>query len=602
MMRDALIYLCAAVLCVPIAKRLGLGSVLGYLVAGVLIGPYGMGFVEDVESIKDFSQFGVVLMLFLIGLELDPKRLWDMRREVFGGGLLQFVMCGLALGVGAHYAGLGWTASLVAGLALAMSSTAIAVPIMTERNILSTPTGRSAFAVLLFQDMATIPLLAAIPLLALNPAAHEVPVWIEALKAFGAIAGVIVIGRYLTRPALRLVAGTGLRELFTAFSLLLVIGIAYIMQLADLSMAMGAFLAGVLLANSEYRRALETDIEPFKGLLLGLFFIAVGMSIDLRLLRNNPAYVALLLAGFLLLKIAVMWLTARIIGINRRQRWLFAFLLSQGDEIAFVILGVAGTAGILSVETVSSLTMTVALSMATTAPLLLLHDRVMARKVITEEQADTIDEPTGPVIIAGFGRFGQIVGRLLFANGIGATVLDHDPDQIELLRKFGYKVFYGDATRLDLLKAAGADNASLLINAIDDVDDSLELIDIVRAEFPALNIISRARNVTHYIELRKRGVTVVERETFESALKMGRHALESLGIDPFRAREMAGAFRRHNITAMNKLIPLFGDTVRTLSAAKAGRDELDRQFAQDREKFEENRAASWSEPTARDPG
>jgi glutathione-regulated potassium-efflux system ancillary protein KefC len=339
---------------------------------------------------------------------------------------------------------------------------------------------------------------------------------------------------------------------------------------------------------------LETDIEPFKGLLLGLFFIAVGMSIDLRLLRNDPANVAMLLAGFILFKMVAMWLTARLIGINRRQRWLFALLLSQGDEIAFVIFKLAGGAGILSAETVSSLTMTVALSMATTSLFLLIHDRVIIGNARTAEPADEIAEPVGPVIIAGFGRFGQIVGRLLFANGIGATVLDHDPDQIELLRKFGYKVFYGDATRLDLLKAAGAQNASLLISAIDDVDDSLELIDIVRTEFPALKIISRARNVTHYIELKKRGVTVIERETFESALKMGRHALEIMGVDPFRAREMADSFRRHNVAAMEKLIPVFGDTVRVLSAAKSGREELDRQFADDRAKFEQTHSGSWT--------
>jgi glutathione-regulated potassium-efflux system ancillary protein KefC len=601
MMRDVLIYLCAAVLCVPIAKRLGLGSVLGYLVAGVAIGPYGLAFVEDVESIRQFSEFGVVLMLFLIGLELEPHRLKSMRREVFGGGLAQFALSGLALGVAAYFAGLGWKVALLVGLALGMSSTAIVVPAMTERNFLATPTGRAGFAILLFQDVASIPLLAAIPLLA-HTEAHGTPIWMEALKAFGAIAGVIVIGRYLTRPALRLVARTELRELFTAFSLLLVIGIAYLMQLADLSMAMGAFLAGVLLANSEYRHALETDIEPFKGLLLGLFFIAVGMSINLSLLRIDPAKVALLLGGFLVLKIATLWLTARLVGINRRQRWLFSILLSQGDEFAFVIFGAAGAARLLSAETVSGLTMTVALSMATTPLLLLLHDRVMSRKVIAEEQADTIDEPAGEVIIAGFGRFGQIVGRLLFAHGVRAIVLDHDPDQIEMLRKFGYKVFYGDATRLDLLQAAGASDAALLVNAIDDVEDSLALTDLAAANFPQLQIVARARNVSHYIELRTRGVNLVERETFESALRLGRHTLEALGVDPYRAIEIANNFRRHNLNTMDALIPHFRDELKVLTAAKAGREELERQFAQDREKFEENRAESWSEPTVRDPG
>jgi glutathione-regulated potassium-efflux system ancillary protein KefC len=596
MMLDALVYLCAAVLCVPIAKRLGLGSVLGYLIAGAAIGPWGLGMVSDVESILEFSEFGVVLMLFLIGLELDPKRLWAMRREVFGGGALQFLLCGLALGVAGALFGLGWKAGLVAGFALAMSSTAIAVQTMTERNFLTTPTGRSAFAILLFQDIAAIPLLAIIPLLASEASASDVPMWMGLLKAFGAIAGVIVIGRYLTRPALRLIAATELRELFTAFSLLLVIGISQLMVLAGLSMALGAFLAGVLLASSEYRHALETDIEPFKGLLLGLFFISVGMSIDFGLLLSEPGTVAALVAGFLLLKLITLWIVARIIGVNTRQRWLFAVLLSQGGEFGFVVFAAARSAFVLPPEWEALLTMAVALSMATTPLLLLLHDTIMERKVAAEERADDeIDEPGRPVIIAGFGRFGQIVGRLLFANGIRAIVLDHDPDQIELLRRFGYKVFYGDATRFDLLKAAGAAEASLLVNAIDDVEDSLVLTDLAREEFPNLKIISRARNVTHYLELRKRGVNVVERETFEAALKMGRHALESLGFDPYRAMEVANAFRRHNMTAMDNLIPLFGDSSRVLSAAKAGREELDRQIAEDRVRFEENRGESWSE-------
>jgi len=318
------------------------------------------------------------------------------------------------------------------------------------------------------------------------------------------------------------------------------------------------------------------------------------MSVDFGLLRSAPLTVAALVCGFLVVKMLTLWLVARIVGVSSRQRWLFAILLSQGGEFGFVVFTAAKLNHLLSPEWEALLTMAVALSMATTPLLLLIHDRLILGESRTAEQPDEIDEPVGPVIIAGFGRFGQIVGRLLFANGIGATVLDHDPDQIELLRKFGYKVFYGDATRLDLLKAAGAQTAGLLINAIDDIDDSLELVDIARAEFPALKIISRARNVTHYIELRKRGVAVVERETFESALKMGREALEILGVDPFRAREMAGAFRRHNIAAMDKLLPVFGDTVRVLSAAKSGREELDRQFADDRAKFEATHGKSWT--------
>lgn len=596
-MIDALIYLAAAVICVPIAKRLGLGAVLGYLIAGAVIGPWGLRFIEDVESTLHFSEFGVVLMLFLIGLELEPKRLMAMRRSVFGGGSLQMALCGTALAAGALLLGMDWKAAMVVGAALALSSTAIAVSTMTERNFLPTPTGRTGFAILLFQDIAAIPLLAIIPLLGAQAVANADPGWLSALKAFGAIAAVIVIGLYLTRPLLRIIAATNLREVFTAFALLLVIGISQVMLLAGLSMGLGAFLAGVLLASSEYRHALETDIEPFKGLLLGLFFISVGMAIDFGLLLSKPGMVALLVLGFLLLKIIVLWIVARALDINHKQRWLFAILLSQGGEFAFVVFGASRIAGVLSREWEVLLTMAVALSMATTPLLLILHDWWMARIECAKggkNEADVIDEKDAPVIIAGFGRFGQIVGRLLLANGARAVVLDHDPDQIELLRKFGTKVFYGDATRLDLLHAAGAKDARLLVNAIDDVEDSLKLTDIVREHFPNLKIVARARNVTHYVQLRQRGVEIVERETFESALMAGRHALEVLGFDRFRARDMANIFRRHNINVTEAMIPHFDDDDRLVSAAKAGRDELAEQFANDRKQFEkEHSSKDW---------
>ncbi len=596
-MIDALIYLAAAVICVPIAKRFGLGAVLGYLIAGAVIGPWGLRFIEDVESTMHFSEFGVVLMLFVIGLELEPKRLMAMRKSVFGGGSLQIALCGLALSIGAMLLGLDWKAALVVGAALALSSTAIAVATMTERNFLPTPTGQAGFAILLFQDIAAIPLLAIIPLLATQTIANADPGWLNALKAFGAIGAVIVIGLYLTRPLLRIIAATDLREVFTAFSLLLVIGISQVMLLAGLSMGLGAFLAGVLLASSEYRHALETDIEPFKGLLLGLFFISVGMAIDFGLLLSQPGMVAVLVLGFLLVKIFTLWVVARVIGINLKQRWLFAILLSQGGEFGFVVFGAARLAGVLSKEWEALLTMTVALSMATTPLLLIVHDWWMTRMECANnaaDEADVIDEKDAPVIIAGFGRFGQIVGRLLLANGARAVVLDHDPDQIELLRKFGTKVFYGDATRLDLLHAAGAKNAKLLVNAIDDVEDSLQLTDIVREHFPNLKIVARARNVTHYLELRQRGVEIVERETFESALMAGRHALEAIGFDRFRARDMANIFRRHNISVTEAMIPHFDDDDRLVSAAKAGRDELAEQFSKDRKQFEkEHSSKDW---------
>jgi glutathione-regulated potassium-efflux system ancillary protein KefC len=368
------------------------------------------------------------------------------------------------------------------------------------------------------------------------------------------------------------------------------------MSLVGLSMALGAFLAGVLLASSEYRHALETDIEPFKGLLLGLFFISVGMAIDFGLLLARPGSIALLLAGFLALKTLMLWLLARIIGVTSKQRWLFALLLSQGGEFAFVVFATAQGAGLLERETGGLLTIAVALSMACTPLLLLVRDRVFERVAESQQrEADTIDEDAGgAIVIAGFGRFGQIVGRLLFANGLRAVVLDHDPDQIEMLRKFGYKVFYGDATRLDLLSAAGAGRARLLVNAIDDVDDSLALVDIVRANFPGLRIVARARNVRHYVELRARGVDIIERETFEAALKAGRHVLEATGVDAFRAREMADAFRRHNVSAMEDLVPHFHDENRMLTVARAGREELEELFNRDRERFEQKGGGGWN--------
>ena len=591
-MKEALIFLAAAVVCVPLAARLGLGSVLGYLIAGAAIGPWGFGLISDVVSIQNLAELGVVLMLFVIGLELDPKRLAGMRRVVFGGGAIQLAASGAVLSGAFVLLGLHWQAALVGGLALALSSTAIAAQALTDRNELATPTGQAAFGILLFQDIAAIPLIALVPFVGHVAKPGADPLWMRVGLAVAAVAGVVVVGRYLTAPALRLIARTRLRELFTAFALLLVIGIAELMALAGMSMALGAFLAGVLLAGSEFRHALESDIEPFKGLLLGLFFISVGMTIDFGLLASRPATVALLLAGFLALKIASLWAIARALDICR-QRWLFAFLLSQGGEFAFVVFHTGREARVFTPEWEALLTMVVALSMATTPLLLLAYDRFTGRAARKDREADRV-APEGPVIIAGFGRFGQIVGRLLLANDIRAVILDHDADQVESLRKFGYRVFYGDATRLDLLEAAGARKARLLVNAIDDIDASLALVDRARANFPGLPILSRARNVSHYYELRLRGVEVVERETFESALRVGRAALEALGVDRFRARELADAFRRHNIASVDATLPFYQDEARRMSMARQGREELEKQFARDRERFErEHGGTGW---------
>jgi len=593
-MYEALIFLAAAVICVPIAARFGLGSVLGYLIAGALIGPWGLRLISHVESAQNLAELGVVLMLFVIGLELDPRKLGVMRRTVFFGGAVQLAASGAVLGLAMASIGFTWQAALVGGLALALSSTAIATQAMTERNMLETPTGQATFGILLFQDIAAIPLIALVPFLGHVDKAGANPLWMRVGLAVAAIAGIVVLGRYLVRPALRLIARTNIREIFTAFALLLVIGIAEVMELAGVSMALGAFLAGVLLAGSEFRHALEGDIEPFKGLLLGLFFISVGMSIDFGLLGSQPGAVVALLLGFLLLKILSLWAVARSLAICR-QAWLFAFLLSQGGEFAFVVFGTAREASVFSRDTEALMTIVVALSMATTPLLLMLHDRFIVGGQNKEREADAV-EPVGPVIIAGFGRFGQIVGRLLLASGVRAVVLDHDADQVESLRKFGYKVFYGDATRLDLLQTAGAANARLLVNAIDDVEDSVKLVERVRANFPDLPIVSRARNVSHYYELRIRGVKVVERETFESALKAGRSALEILGEDRYRAKELADAFRRHNVASVDATLEFYEDEGRRMSAARQGREELERQFARDRERFEREHGGGtgWS--------
>ncbi|QKS29879.1 MAG: glutathione-regulated potassium-efflux system protein KefC [Candidatus Accumulibacter similis] len=589
---NALVYLAAAVVCVPIAKRSGLGSVLGYLIAGWLIGPWGLKLVGDVESTLHFAEFGVVLMLFLIGLELELKRLIEMRRAVFGGGSLQMAACGAVLALGLIALGLTWQAAVAAGLALALSSTAIAVQTMNERNLMTAPVGRSSFAVLLFQDIAAIPLIALVPFL--GAAGGEAgDGWLGAAKAIGAIVGVVIIGRFLTRPLMRLIAKSEVREIFTAFALLLVIGIAQLMAGAGLSMALGAFLAGVLLASSEYRHALESDIAPFKGLLLGLFFIAVGMSIDFGQVIARPGLLAALVIGLLLVKGTMLALIAPRLEVPRAERWLFAALLAQAGEFAFVVFGVARAAQVLPRDWEGLLTAAVALSMAATPLLLIAFDRLTASRARTQRAADAIDDQNAPAIIAGMGRYGQIVGRVLLAQGIPITVLDHDPDQIDTLRKFGYHVFYGDATRLDLLTAAGAAQARLLVVAIDDVADSLAVVDLARASFPKLTIVARARNVRHWLELADRGVTAIERETFESSLRSARTALTVLGIEPYEARSIAEAFRRQNMITLNAMLPHFRDEAKTVAIAKSGREELEENLRRDREAREQAGAGGW---------
>jgi glutathione-regulated potassium-efflux system ancillary protein KefC len=525
------------------------------------------------------GQATFAVLLFLIGLELEPSRLWALRRPIFGWGGAQVVGVAAGLFGAALLAGIDWKVALIAGLGLSLSSTAIALASLEERNLMPTPAGKAAFAILLFQDLAAIPLLVAIPLLAPGAEGEDFS-W---LRAALAIAAVLVIGRYAMPPILRYVANTRLREIFTAFALLLVLGIAHLMEYADLSMGLGAFLAGVLLASSEYRKALETDLEPFKGLLLGLFFTSVGMSANLGLLAAEPVRIVALAVGYVVLKMAVLALITRALGVPAAQRWPFAALLAQGSEFAFVVLGVAGNGGVLSEEWVQTLVLVVGLSMALTPLAMLAANRAAkALDARATKPHDRIEPEGARVIIAGFGRVGQIAGRLLSASGIKVTVLDNDPDLIDTLRRFGFRVFYGDATRLDLLRAAGADKAVLLINAIDDMESSLRLTDLAREHFPHLKIVGRARNVTHLFELRARGVDSIERETFDAALLIGRHALEHLGIDAETAERARAKFRDHNLATLETLQPYYRDEAARITIAQIAQQELARSFEEDR--------------------
>lgn len=595
---NAVIYLAAAVIAVPIAKRLGLGSVLGYLIAGIVVGPWGLKLITDVDAILHFSEFGIVLLLFVIGLELNPRRLWQMRWPILGLGGGQVVGCTLALTALGLSLGWPWQMALAAGLGLSLSSTAIALQPLTERSLLGTPGGRSAFSILLFQDIAVIPMLALLPLLGGVTALEGdgEAGWVGALKAVAAVAIVIFGGRFLTRPVFRLIAATGQREIFTAVALLLVMGIALLMQLAGLSMALGTFLAGVLLAESEYRHELESDIEPFKGLLLGLFFTAVGMSVDFGLLFSEPGKVLGLVAALLAIKAAILLTVARIARLPGSQIALFAFLLAQGGEFAFVLFGSAASVSVMDPETVALLTVVVALSMATAPLLVVVNDRLIEPRFSrVETRAHDVPEDEGnPVIVAGFGRFGQIVVRLLYANRIGVTVLDHDPEIIDTLRRFGFKVFYGDATRIDLLEAAGAAKARVLVIAVDSQESSLALADLARQHFPHLKIIARARDLPHAVELMNRDIPVIERETFHSALRLGEETLKALGQPAYAARKKTLTFRQHNEELLKQIHAHWGEDMdKRITLQQQARARLQQNLEADEKAQQEVRGLGW---------
>ncbi|ULN65795.1 glutathione-regulated potassium-efflux system protein KefB [Vibrio gigantis] len=587
-LQSSVIFLAAAVVAVPIAQRAGLGSVLGYLLAGVAIGPWGLGLISDVEAILHFSEFGVVLLLFLIGLELNPKKLWQMRAPILGLGGAQVLITTLIITAIACMFGLTWQTSLVIGMGLALSSTAIALRVIEERELGGKEAGQSGFAVLLFQDIAVIPMLAMLPLLAGNTGGS----WADMLWMLGGVIGLLVGGHFLLRPLFRYVVMSGVRELFTVAALLLVIGIAVIMQQIGLSMALGTFLAGVLLAESEYRHELEIAIDPFKGLLLGLFFISVGMAVNLGLLAESPFAILIAVSALVILKGLVLYALARIFGTQPKARSRMAMILSQGGEFAFVIFTAASAQGILSGEQVSFLLVVVSLSMVTTPLMLKLQDRFFARQLnqISENamSSDVVDR-SPRVIIAGFGRFGQIIGRLMYANKIRITVLESDASQIHILRKFGYKVFYGDSTHLELLRAAGADKAEAIVLCTDSPDEIMKTVDLCKQHFPRLKILARARSRVEAYQLLNHGVSNYSRETFLGALDLGRQTLTELGMHPYKAKRAEAHFRKLDNGMLKELLPQHNEDAELAQRAKEARKELEEIFGHEMENDHQSR-------------
>jgi monovalent cation:proton antiporter-2 (CPA2) family protein len=614
---QAFIYLAAAVISVPIAKRLGLGSVLGYLLAGIIIGPFVLRLVgREGQDLMHFAEFGVVMMLFLIGLELQPRLLWRMRLSLLGmGGLQVGVTAGAVMAAGLLL-GLAWKAALAAGLILSLSSTAIVLQSLNERGLMKSEPGQNSFAVLLFQDLAVIPMLAVLPLLAtgkaVEPAAGGqsqaaswvagMPVWAQASIDLAVMASIVVAGRYLITPVFRFIARTRLREIFTAAALLLVIGIAMLMSRVGLSPALGTFLAGVVLAGSEYRHELEGDIEPFKGLLLGLFFIAVGASIDFGLIVRQPLLIAVLVAGLLLIKFLVVLLLGWIFRMRAPDRLLMAFSLAQGGEFAFVLFSFSVQSRVFGVELADPLIAAVAISMALSPLLMVLGTRVVrlgkGKQEPEKRRADIVDEEN-PVIVAGFGRFGNIVGRLLRANGVGATVLDIDAGNVDMLRRLGLKVFYGDASRPDLLRAAGAEKARLIILAIDDGNKTLELVQTVRKHFPHLRILARANGRSDAYALLEAGVEHVYRETLDTSLRMGVDALRLLGFRSHQAYRSSRTFRKTDEHDLRALASLRHDHQVYINSARQRIEDLERALRSELEGHVEERDAGWDTTSLR---
>ncbi|MHA6308669.1 glutathione-regulated potassium-efflux system protein KefB [Hafnia paralvei] len=590
-----LLFLFAAVVAVPIARRIGIGTVLGFLIAGIAIGPWGLGFIRDVDEILHFSELGVVFLLFIIGLELNPSKLWSLRRSIFGVGAGQVLLTATILGGLLLLTDFSWQAAVIGGIGLAMSSTAMALQMMREKGMNRNEGGQLGFSVLLFQDMAVIPALALIPVLV--GSSNKDTDWAFIAMKVGALLGMLIGGRYLLRPIFRYIAATGVREIFTAAALLVVLGSAMFMDALGVSMAMGTFIAGVLLAESEFQHELEIAIEPFKGLLLGLFFISVGMALNLGVLYTHLPEVLMGVAILVVVKGSVLYLLARIAGIRRSVRMQFAAVLSQGGEFAFVLFSAASTQKLLQGDQMALLLVIVTLSMVTTPLLMQLVDRILEKRYNPSdenEEAPFVEDDDPQVIIVGFGRFGQVIGRLLMANKMRITVLERDVSAVSMMRRYGYKVYYGDATELELLRAAGAEKAEAIVITCNEPEDTLAVVHLCQQHFPHLKILARARGRVEAHELLMAGVNQFSRETFSSALELGRKALMELGMHPHQAHRAQQHFRRLDMRMLRELMPHHQGDVTQISRVKEARRELEDIFQREMQ-HERRQMNDWDE-------
>lgn len=588
------LFLFAAVVAVPLAARLGIGAVLGYLLAGIAIGPWGLGFISDVDEILHFSELGVVFLMFIIGLELNPSKLWQLRRSIFGVGAAQVLFSAAILAGLLMLTDFSWQAATIGGIGLAMSSTAMALQLMRDKGMNRSESGQLGFSVLLFQDLAVIPALALVPLLA-GPGDDHFD-WAKVSMKVLAFAGMLIGGRFLLRPVFRFIAASGVREVFTAATLLLVLGSALFMDALGLSMALGTFIAGVLLAESEYRHELEIAIEPFKGLLLGLFFISVGMALNLGVLYTHLLWVIVSVAVLVAVKTLVLYVLARISGLRSSERMQFASVLSQGGEFAFVLFSTASSQKLFKDDQMALLLVTVTLSMMTTPLLMKLVDKLLSRRLNPaddEDEAPWVEDDKPQVIVVGFGRFGQVIGRLLMANKMPITVLERDISAVNLMRKYGYKVYYGDATQLELLRSAGAEAAESIVITCNDPEDTMKLVELCQQHFPHLHILARARGRVEAHELLQAGVKHFSRETFSSALELGRKALISLGMHPHQAQRAQMHFRRLDMRMLRELMPVHTDTAQ-ISRVREARRELEEIFQREMQQ-ERRQLDGWDE-------